>query len=161
VAHIPHITIERHIQKAFKNNTQLRVGEILVKARVINETMVQKALKVQKLLRKRIGEMLLDRGLLSEEQLFQALAEKFSIPYVDLLQEKFARKALAAIPGNIAAGLDIIPINFDQTTLVVATIAPELAVIKTRVQQHTNQKHIQMVLARPSQLRAAIRKFYS
>ena len=160
VAKISPRIVEHTIQRAFKRNTRLRVGEILVKSGVVDEDMVHEALVVQKHLRQRLGEMLFEGGLLSEEQLFRVLAEKFSMPYVDLRQEKFAGKALAAMPKEMAVKLSLLPINFTNTNLVVATIFPDITAIKGMVRQHTKRRDIKMVLARPSQLRAAIKKFY-
>jgi len=160
LAHLSPPLAERAIQRAYRRNTGLRVGEILVKARLVDENMVREALKVQKHLRRRIGEMLLDKGLVNEEQISRALADKFSIPYVELMQEKFNRKALAALPKEMAIKLGVLPINFDRTHLVVAIIFPEVPAIKDMVRHHTQRQDIKMVLTRPSHLRAAIKKFY-
>ena len=159
-AHILPGVVERAIRRAYKADLRMRVGEILVNAGLVNEDIVHESLKIQKNLRKKIGQLLFERGTLNDEQVFRALAEKFRMPYVDLRQEKFSRKALAAVPKDIAVKLRVVPINFTKTSLVVATIFPDVPAIKTILLQRTKQKNIKLVLTRPSQLQAVIKKLY-
>ncbi|GAB4345957.1 MAG: hypothetical protein Kow0089_23150 [Desulfobulbaceae bacterium] len=93
-AKLIHSAVEREIQKAYENKgQQLRVGEILLKAGLVDEVQVDKALAHQKRLQNRkLGLFLVEKGILQEKDLYQALAEKFRIPFVDLRSMKGSKK---------------------------------------------------------------------
>jgi type IV pilus assembly protein PilB len=65
---------------------KLRTGEILISRKVVTENDVKAALETQRkagLKRKRIGEILIDMGLIEERHVMEALSEKFGLALVD------------------------------------------------------------------------------
>src|SRR5580704_406682 len=68
-----------------KQHLQLRTGEILLSRRLITERDLQVALETQRASTKpkRIGEVLIDMGVIEERHVIDVLAEKFSLQVVD------------------------------------------------------------------------------
>ncbi len=161
-AKIKNIIVERTIQQAYKQNIKnIKVGEILVKAGVVNEKQVSAALAVQETLRKKkIGQFLIEKGVLQEEQVYIALAEKFRTPYVDLRKEPLSKKVLQILPRELVLKFQILPLSYRNSSLVVATMVPDIPAMKDVISKHIKGQNIQFVLARPSQLRAAINQLY-
>jgi len=61
-----------------------RLGEILVDSLLITDEQLQAALARQKGTSKRLGETLIDEGILTEDQINWALARHLDVPYIDL-----------------------------------------------------------------------------
>jgi type IV pilus assembly protein PilB len=71
---------------ARRQRGKIRTGEILVARRLVAEKDIMAALEIQRKTApraKRIGEILIDMGLIEERHLIEALAEKFSLPLLD------------------------------------------------------------------------------
>jgi hypothetical protein len=159
-ANIPQHVVEEEIRQAYQENKPGRVGEILVAGGLVDEKLVQAALLAQKQLKKKIGELLMEKGRLSDEQVFGALAEKFRMTFLDLRRESFSKKVLATIPREVAVQFQLLPITFRGGFLVVATMVPDDPAVRNILRKHAGQHAIQLVLARPSQLRKAISQLY-
>ena len=61
-----------------------RLGDILVEAGVISGQQLQEALTKQKILGKRLGKVLVDTGITTEDSIATTLAAQMSIPYLNL-----------------------------------------------------------------------------
>ena len=59
----------------------VRLGEVLVENQVITEEQLQKALEIQKKEGKRLGEVLTSHGMCSEYQMLNALAKRLNLIY--------------------------------------------------------------------------------
>lgn len=162
-ANILNEVVEREIDRAYRDREegeQVRVGDILLSAGLVDAEQVNAALQIQQKIKKtKIGDYLIEKGLLREEDVFVALAEKFKIPYVDLRQTTISRKALNTVPREWAMKLRILPLAFKGADLVIAITEPGIPEMKDYLRKLTKHK-VHLVLARTSHLKAAIRKLY-
>lgn len=62
----------------------LRLGELLIQEGLINDEQLEKAISVQKQEGRRLGEILVKLGMVKEEQLVTVLAKQINIPYFSL-----------------------------------------------------------------------------
>ena len=86
-AEVPQIVVENAIDNAHKNGKKpkVRVGDILAEAGLATNQQVEEALQEQaSWKRKRIGLILIEKGLITEDQLLEALAHKFGLKVIDL-----------------------------------------------------------------------------
>ena len=67
-----------------RHRKQLRLGDFLVKARVITPDRLQGALSYQRRIGLRLGDALLQLGLVTEAHVRQALCSQLNIPFLDL-----------------------------------------------------------------------------
>lgn len=72
----------------------------------------------------RFGRICVQAGLVSEEELAQALAEQFGLEYIDLRKHKIDEELLAALPADLAHRFRVVPLAMDEETLVVAVSDP-------------------------------------
>ena len=90
---------------------KLRLGDILVKDELISETVLNAALVEQKRSGRRLGRVLIDSGVATEEAIAKALARQLGLPYVDLKQSSVDAEALKFLPEGPARRLRVIPLK--------------------------------------------------
>ena len=92
------------------SETSLRLGETLVEAGILTKEALDKALSIQKKRQLRLGTILLQEGFVSESQLVQALSLKLSIPWVSLWRIDVPDDILDMVPANVAEEFFLMPI---------------------------------------------------
>jgi type IV pilus assembly protein PilB len=106
--------------------SKLRLGDILRDMGLASEEQIAEALAQQKITRKRLGQILLDSGVLAEHDLARALASKFGVTYVDLTDTPLDAAAASYIDERLARRYGVAPIRFmDDNTLLVAMVDPQ------------------------------------
>ena len=63
---------------------KVRLGEILVQQKLLSEEQLKGALDEQKKSGRRLGRVLIEKGFLTEEQISEALARQLNVPYINL-----------------------------------------------------------------------------
>lgn len=139
---------------------QVRIGDLLIQAGLISREEVEAAIETQSSgKKKRVGELLIEKGLISEEQLLVALSAKFRMPIVDLNTLTPAPRALDALSKNMVKQLKVFPISLENRTLTVATSDPTDPTIGDNLRFFTNLT-IDFVAAPAAEIKAAIEKHY-
>ncbi len=101
------------------------IGQILVENGFLKEEDLQRALAQQKEeAGKKLGDVLLDMGLVSETQLAQALSIRLKVPFVDLTTVKADIEAVKKIPEATAKKNCCVAYQMTDTRLTVATDDP-------------------------------------
>jgi hypothetical protein len=106
----------------------IRLGDLLVKARVISETQLKSALIEQQKWGGRLGEILVRMRIVSEEMLVKALAKQLNVPSVDVdILSSIEDHVRSKIPIEFVKDLSAIPLALrdDNRTLVVAMSEPQ------------------------------------
>ena len=155
--------IEQILDKAWRNHTgnnRIFAGDILVKAGIVTRKQVDKAQEIQtKLREKKIGDMLIESGCVSEDKVYRALAEKFRKPYIDLKTINPSEDAKSHLPRDLVLELMIMPLSIDNGHLVLATSRPEMTEAVDVLRSQLDCP-FDLTVAAPSQLKAAIIKKY-
>ena len=94
---------------------RLRLGETLVEAGVLTQEALNQALAIQKKTQLRLGTILLQEGFVTESQLVQALSLKLSIPWVSLWRIDIPDDLLDLVPANVAEEFFLMPIYIRRT----------------------------------------------
>jgi type IV pilus assembly protein PilB len=109
-----------------QRTSKLRLGDILKQMGLVTDEQVESALANQKDTRKRLGQVLLDEGLVTQLDLTKALAQKFGVSFLDLTSTRFDGGATAYIDEKLARRYGAVPVRFlDDNTLLVAMIDPQ------------------------------------
>ncbi|MFO8072834.1 MAG: hypothetical protein R6V85_13255 [Polyangia bacterium] len=95
--------------------TRLRLGETLIEAGVLTPEALERALEIQKERQLRLGTILLQEGFVMESQLVQALSLKLSIPWVSLWRIDVPDELLDMVPANVAEEFFLMPIYIRTT----------------------------------------------
>jgi type IV pilus assembly protein PilB len=102
-----------------------KLGEILQDCGHISETDLQKLFKEQEGKMVRLGELILERGLVEKGLLVKALEEVSRVPYLDCTAIQCDPAALQFIPKLMAVRLDVLPVQLEQSRIVVAMAEPQ------------------------------------
>lgn len=97
-----------------------RLGDLLVARGIATDEQVADALEEQERTGSRLGDILVASGIIAEPELVAILAEQFSLPLVDLGEYDPDPEALALIPEPLARHLRVVPIAVDDSTLYLA-----------------------------------------
>jgi hypothetical protein len=89
---------------------RLRLGQLLVDARLIAQEALDQVLELQRDDGRRLGTLLVERGLIDETQLTQILSHQLSVPWVSLLHIEFSRQLLNLVPHDVAERYCVVPI---------------------------------------------------
>src|SRR5258708_27744854 len=136
-----------------------RLGEVLQDRGKISAASLEQLFQEQQGKVVRLGELILERGLVDKSSLIEALEEVSRVPYLDCSTVRCEKGALQAIPGAVAERLAILPIRMENSTLVVAMAEPQnLAVIDEL--RFTSGKTISPRLSFRTEILAAIARNY-
>lgn len=102
----------------------MKLGEILLEQGLISEDMLAQALEEQQKDGKRIGSTLMKLGFVKEEELLKALSKHFGIESVDLREHELDESLLKLIPSEIAGKYLVVPVNRFGHTITLAMINP-------------------------------------
>jgi type IV pilus assembly protein PilB len=97
-----------------------KIGELLIDRQLVTQSQLAEALLQQAVSGKRLGSLLVDLGALDDLDLARVLAAQFDLPLADLRQEAPAEDAIALVPEAIARTYTAIPMRKSDVGLEVA-----------------------------------------
>ncbi len=103
---------------------KLRLGDALIQEGLINEEQLQQALALQKKSGKRLGAVLVEMHLVTEQDIVQILSKQLRIPFIDLSNYLIDPVIAKLVPEHIAKRHMLIPINKVGNKLTVAMVDP-------------------------------------
>jgi MSHA biogenesis protein MshE len=77
---------------------KIRLGEILVQQKLLTEDQLKSALDEQKKTGRRLGHVFIEKGFITEEQISKALARQLGAAYIDLKHYNIKRDVIARLP---------------------------------------------------------------
>ena len=101
-----------------------RLGEILMDAGELTQEQLDYALKEQKKGKKRLGEVLVDLKFLTERKILKTLEKQLSVPYVFLSDFEIMPEAISAVPIFLAERYTLVPIKKEGNRLTIAMNDP-------------------------------------
>ena len=104
--------------------TRKRLGDLLIEAGQLTQEQLDKALIVQKKTGERLGRVLNNLGYITEENMIQVLELQLGVPHVDLSSMDINNDAAATIPVALAERYQIIPIKKAGKRLTLAMVDP-------------------------------------
>jgi type IV pilus assembly protein PilB len=143
---------------------RLRLGQLLVDARLISAAALDEVLAAQRADGRRLGTLLVERGLINETQLTQILSHQLSVPWVSLLHIEFSRQLLNLVPREVADRYCLVPIYVRHVrnqgeTLYVAMDDPSNEEGLKACRDHSGLP-VRSMIAPPADIRSAIRVYY-
>lgn len=101
-----------------------RLGEILVIANKINQAQLDEALKIQKEEGMKLGEVLVEKGFVTEYDIIHAIEQQIGIKEVDLGNVQCDKKVLKIVPQKICDKHMLAPFGFEDGKIKVAMADP-------------------------------------
>lgn len=104
---------------------KIRLGDLLVETGCITEEQLQRALAKQKERNKKLGEILVDEGFITEDDIAVALSNQLNIEIVDLQNINVDKSVTQLVPVNILKKYTMIPYAFSENNKNVLRVAME------------------------------------
>ena len=115
----------RPLRKGGRNNMAYkRLGDLLIAAGVISEEDLARGLQLQKGTKDRLGTVLIKNNIISEMQLIEALQMQLGLEFIDLTKVSIPTEMAQALPKNIATQYQIVPIKLVKDELFLAMSDP-------------------------------------
>lgn len=141
--------------------TVKKLGEQLVEKKVITEAQLQEALQAQATQGQYVGQIFIEKGWITEEELGQSLAEQYKMPFVKLKETTIDKATIEKVPLKVATHYKIIPTRLDGNKLTVAIHNPQDLRLLDELRLALHQKFlIDAVLAGRTDIEKAIEKYY-
>jgi hypothetical protein len=136
-----------------------KLGDMLKDAGVIDEFQLQTALSHQRSWGGKLGKILIELDFIKEDQLARAISDKLQIPYVNLFDPEVPQGVIALIKPEIAKKYQVIPATKEGGTLHLAMLDPLDIEAMDEIRFITGLT-IKPTLALESEIKDAIRKYY-
>lgn len=136
-----------------------RLGELLVREKMISLQQLQDAQENAKRSGRRLGVALSQLGYVDDTDLTQFLAQQYSLPSINLSDFEIEPEVLKLVPKNVAIKHMVIPINRAGATLIVAMSDPS-NIFAIDELKFLTQYNIEPVVASESAIDEAITRYY-
>jgi type IV pilus assembly protein PilB len=137
------------------------LGQILKSLGFVKEFDIQENLRVQKEKGGALGQLLLQNGLITEENLNQALAQQRGMDFIDLEKEEIPPEVIDLVDATTVETFMIMPVRYDGTTLTVAIARPDnlnvLDDLRFTLPKVTN---FEAAVASEESIKAAFQRYY-
>ncbi len=141
--------------------TNLRIGEVLTEKGYVTEEQITQALTYQKGHRdKRVGQILMELGFVTENQVLEALASKLHMEIVEVAQLVVEVEAVAMVDKNLAEKNLILPVRVRDHNMTLVTNDPLNYFALEEVRQQTGC-HLEILLSEEEPLKQAISYYYA
>ena len=141
--------------------TNLRIGEVLMERNYITQEQMEQALAYQKEHReKRVGQILIELGFVTEAQVLEALAARLGLEIVSIGQMQVDLTAVRMIPRELAEKQNLLAVGFADKSLEVVTNDPLNYFAFEEVRQLTGCQVV-IRLSEMGPLQSAIRYYYA
>ena len=136
-----------------------KIGEMLIEEGVLDETRLRAALIEQQRWGGPLGRLLVDMKLIDEGTLVDALSRQLHIPAVDLDAYEVPRAVIDLVPGELAEQYSVIPVGAPMKFLDLAMADPTNLGVVDELQIRT-RRNVRPHLAGPKQIERAIARYY-
>ncbi|HVJ64552.1 MAG TPA: type IV-A pilus assembly ATPase PilB [Bdellovibrionota bacterium] len=136
-----------------------RMGELLVKERLVTSTVLERCLRLQKEQRRSLPEILIAESIVDEQTLLEFFAKNYKLTVLDVTHVAADRDIEALVPGEFCAKHNVLPVGKRGETLVIATSDPTNVQVIDELKFRTRMR-IEFVLATASSLRSVIERNY-
>jgi len=142
-----------------KRAIKKRIGEILLERGVINHAQLEKALAHQQAHGGLLGQILIELNFVTEEEIALALTAQYGFPYLPLQNYELDDGVMHLIPEHVARQYCLIPIDRIGNALTVAMSDPSNIQAIEDIEMLTNCV-VQAFVSTPSDIQKAIDRYY-
>ncbi len=139
----------------------LRIGELLVNKKLLTVDQLDAALSEQSRSGKFLGEILVQMGMVHEEDLLKVLAEQFNTHFVKLSEVQINPVVVKMVPVDLVAEHHFMPVEMRSGIMLIAVSNPLDMWPMSALQKKLNLSDVQIVLAQKKDILNCIRKYYA
>ena len=122
-----------------------RLGDILIAAGLITQEQLEEALAKQKGSGKRLGTVLQEEGYITELEMIEALQMQLGIEFVDLNKINIPTELAQVVPANLAKQYQVVPVRMIRDELYLAMADPLNFYALEEVRKTVHKKVVPMI----------------
>ena len=136
-----------------------RLGDLLTDAGLISDEQLDLALSHQKGTNRRLGEVLIDEGIITEAQLIEALQMQLGIEFIELSQYDIDPEMSRVISKNVARTYSVVPVKATPEEVFLAMSDP-LNFLAIEAVKTASRKRVVPMVATNDAIQRAIMTLY-
>ncbi len=105
------------------SQTRKRIGDVLIDANIITQEQLMSALEEQRKTGKRLGQVLVELKFTDETEIAEAMSQQMKIPLAKIREAKLAPEIIELLPENIVRKNNVIPFELDENNPNILRIA--------------------------------------
>lgn len=137
----------------------MQLGRLLVNAGLISEDQLSKALEEQKKTAEKIGSILIKLDYIDEDTLLKFLSKQFRVPSISIEPQDADPEVVKLIPPDMANRYEVFPIRRKGRTLILGMVNPGDITAMDAIKFATGLEVEPVVIAH-SKMKALLEKFY-
>ncbi|HEY4602280.1 MAG TPA: type II secretion system ATPase GspE [Cerasibacillus sp.] len=138
--------------------SRIRLGDLLVNSGLITQEQLDKTLQ-DKAPDEKLGDALLREGYITEQQLIEVLEFQLGVPHINISQYPIEQEAIQLVPPQLAKRHDAVPISIDENKLFVAMADPMDYFAMEELRMATGHQIVPAIATKDAIFRA-ITKYY-
>jgi type IV pilus assembly protein PilB len=142
------------------SNSRL-LGQKLVDLGYLDDAQLDSLYEEMRTLETKLATLVVERGLVTDEQLLQATAEVHGLKMSTLDDVHPSAEAIKLVPQNMAELYKIVPLSYESGTLTIALSDPNGLQALDDIRNFLNIMQVHATLAPPAAVEALLQKAYS
>lgn len=140
-------------------NLKKRLGDMLIEKKLINDEQIAEALKQQKLRKQRLGKVLVELNYVTEKDILNVLSEQLNIPILDISAMIIDKDVANLIDADFAREKYVVPLMLDGNKLIIGMADP-LDVFSVEKLENTLKMPIDVVICSEQDITNAVSNLY-
>lgn len=137
----------------------IRLGDILLEKNLVTKEQLETALKEHQKTGEFLGQVLIKMGFIDEVTLAEILSEQMGLPYVNLKEIKVDDSVIRRVPAKFAWHYKVMPVKLEGNVLTVAVSNPFDMWPLDNIETNLNFR-TERVLSAPGDIMQAIKRYY-
>lgn len=137
-----------------------RLGDLLVEEGIVTQAQIEEALAAQKVTGRKFGATLIELGFLSEHEMLTFLSQQLGIPFIDLNRTNVDLDAVQILPEVHARRLRALVISKQQDVLRVAMSDPADLFAQEALLAQLPQYNLEFIVVAEKQLVDSFDRYY-
>jgi type IV pilus assembly protein PilB len=137
-----------------------RLGSLLLRRGLLSPEQLEEALEEGASRSTRLGKVLVERGWVTEAEVAGLMAEQAGLEVVRLREEDFDLAAIGLLPARTVRGLGAIPVNFTDDRTILIAVSDPTNVLTIDALRAAIGLNVRLAVATASEIEAAIERFY-
>ena len=149
------------LRLAAEGTWRVPLGSLLLRDGVLTTEQLEQALGEKDVTGRRVGEIVVSRGWVPAGTVARLLAEQHGLEYLDLTTAQLDARALELLPEKYARRYEAFPVRFLKDDLVLVTVADPTNVLASDDLKLTLGVNVKIAVSAATDVTAAINRFYS
>ncbi|MDV5045045.1 GspE/PulE family protein [Vibrio diabolicus] len=137
-----------------------RLGDLLVEEGIVSEEQIQQALNAQRSTGQKLGDALIDLGFITEKQMLDFLSQQLGLPLIDLGRAPVDAEAVQILPEVHARRLRAMVVARNGDTLRVAMSDPADLFTQESLMNLLGEYNLEFIVASERQLISSFDRYY-